>query len=596
MNREVFILTTLTNKTFDDQELMIQAEKLFWDVSMVFHSKGIGTDYGKVGIFSCYMLYKQLEFGDLKLELEDFENGKVEIKESVISVLREMEARGDLTEEIWDSIKGIAAKYTKEVVILAILQPITDSPSRSAFNETAESIVKLAESLLGLEASQKVADICCGAGMFLSRACIGNPEIEYTGYEINVFNKAVADIRAELTGDKITVVLQDIFANNGEQKNEKYDRIFSEPPFGVRMQQYPLMQQYVSEYIKETPEVKRISSSDWAFALRQLDMLKNDGKAVCLITNGSTWNQADKQIRGYLIENGLIETVISLPAKMIYGTNIATSMLVLSRGNKDVRLVDATKLYSQGRRINEFTEKNIDEIVKAAKADGKYSKSISPNKFADNEYSLNYDRYIDDEIEFIDGVPFESIIKSITRGAQCKASQLDEMASDKPTNFQYLMLANIKNGIIDQELPYISKIDEKYDKYCLEDEDLIISKNGAPFKVAVADLNGDKKILANGNLFVIKLDKEKANPRYIQAFFNSDKGKATLKSITVGATIPNIGVESLKKLIIPIPSLDKQNRIANKFQACVDEIAVLRIRLMKAEDKLNHIFDEEVDG
>ena len=48
---------------------------------------------------------------------------------------------------------------------------------------------------------------------------------------------------------------------------------------------------------------------------------------------------------------------------------------------------------------------------------------------------------------------------------------------------------------------------------------LLISKNGAPYKIAVADVPNDKKILANGNLFVIELDLEKINPYYLKAFF-----------------------------------------------------------------------------
>ena len=43
---------------------------------------------------------------------------------------------------------------------------------------------------------------------------------------------------------------------------------------------------------------------------------------------------------------------------------------------------------------------------------------------------------------------------------------------------QYLMLANIKNGLIDKELPYLKSIDKKNDKYCLSNHCLILSKNG----------------------------------------------------------------------------------------------------------------------
>ena len=79
-----------------------------------------------------------------------------------------------------------------------------------------------------------------------------------------------------------------------------------------------------------------------------------------------------------------------------------------------------------------------------------------------NEYNLSLERYIQKVPTFQNGVSFESIIKSITRGAPCTASQLDKMVSNEVTNMQYLMLANIQNGIIDNKLPYLSSIEPKY--------------------------------------------------------------------------------------------------------------------------------------
>ena len=89
---------------------------------------------------------------------------------------------------------------------------------------------------------------------------------------------------------------------------------------------------------------------------------------------------------------------------------------------------------------------------------------------------------------------------------------------------QYLMLANIKDGVIDKELPYINEIAPKYEKYCLRNNCLLLSKNGYPFKVAVAQVEEGKKILGNGNLYIIELDQSKVNPYYLQAFFESEQG------------------------------------------------------------------------
>lgn len=145
-------------------------------------------------------------------------------------------------------------------------------------------------------------------------------------------------------------------------------------------------------------------------------------------------------------------------------------------------------------------------------------------------------------------------------------------------------------------LPYLSHIDEKYKKYCLKDNDLILSKNGYPYKLAVAKVPEGHEILANGNLYIIELDQEKIDPYYLKAFFESEQGIAVLKSITVGATVPNIGVDSLKKVIIPVPPLAQQKRISEQYQMTLDEIAIHKLKLEKAFSKLHHIFDNESEG
>lgn len=256
-------------------------------------------------------------------------------------------------------------------------------------------------------------------------------------------------------------------------------------------------------------------------------------------------------------------------------------------------MIDATKHFQQGRRQNEFSDKDIDLIIDALTVDHEYSKDISIEELRKNEYNLNLSRYAAGDLRFENGVPFESVIKRISRGAPCTAKQLDEMVSDCVTNMQYLMLANIRDGVIDDKLPYLSYIDQKYEKYCLKNNSLILSKNGLPYKVAVASVQKNQKILANGNLYIIELDEKKANPYYIKAFFDSEQGYTVLKSITVGAVLPNIGVDKLKKVEIPLPPIEEQNRIAEKYRATMDEIAVIKLRLEKAVNKLHHIFDEE---
>lgn len=265
------------------------------------------------------------------------------------------------------------------------------------------------------------------------------------------------------------------------------------------------------------------------------------------------------------------------------------SMIVFSRNNKGVRLVDASELFVEGRRVNELSYENISLIINATKNDSDISMYVSAEQLRDNDYVLSMNRYIVHDVA--DGMAFGDVIKRITRGAQLNAKALDEITTTVPTDMQYLMLANIKNGLIDKELPYLKSIDKKNDKYCLSNHCLILSKNGYPYKIAVAEVKEGQRILGNGNLYIIELDEEKADPYYLAAFFGSEQGTAALRSITVGATIPNIGVEQLTKLVIPIPPLEKQKEIADKYKTVKDEITMLQLKLEKAKNRMAHIIE-----
>ena len=51
-------------------------------------------------------------------------------------------------------------------------------------------------------------------------------------------------------------------------------------------------------------------------------------------------------------------------------------------------------------------------------------------------------------------------------------------------------------------------------------------------------------------------------------------------------------MDGLKKIIIPCPEKDKQNKIAEKYLAKIDEIKVLKYKLSKAIAEMETIYEE----
>ncbi len=577
----------LTKKIVENTKIQEEAKAAIKELESSNIFRYATGDRSMIPVLAAYLLYRvQLLENPSTITYEEImENYRLNIDEEVLPAIRQY-----ITEQIWGEIKPLVEKYSSEA--MALVAFAYDLDSRGREYSTPTSIVKLAARILDIQPGERVADLCCGTGAFINYVNLEVPEATYTGYEINSYYRAISKIRSELISHETEIILQDVFSINLET-TPKYDKIFANYPFGLRFNNLSGGNKLMEELASKCLRHRRVHSSDWAFNYLIHNLLAEKGKAVAIMTNGSTWNTMDEPVRKYFVEQGIIEAVITLPKNMFSYMSVSTTMIVISSNNKDIRFVDATNICQQGRRMNEFSDEDIDTIMTALTEDTDFSRKITLNQLKENEYTLSLSRYLDSNIEIEYPETFETVIKKITRGAPCNAKQLDDMASEEPTNMQYLMISNIQDGIIDKNLKYLSYIDPKFEKYCLNNNDLILSKNGYPYKVAVASVNKGQKILANGNLFIIEVDAERVDPYYLKAFFESEKGIATLKSITVGATIPNIGIDKLSKIKVPVPPMEEQRRVVNKYLETLDEIEVLKLRMEKATSRLRHIFDEE---
>lgn len=579
----------LTRDFYENYENRRVASDLVFEIYQTLMIKGIRND--EVVFATIYLFRKMLEglapIGDYtKIRTDDDADGRISDMAAVLS-------QAGVTLDTWAQLCERCYKYQVEVLELALMLSYEGLSYGSDF-ETPDSIIKLANAILNIDESDTVADVCSGKGKYIIESALEQPGASYYGIELKTRYVSISRAKAEFVSSEIEFELKDAFYLMLENRQMHFDKIFSNYPFGLRLKYLNNANQIIEMLLEKYPSATKGTSSDWIFNALIMNLLTADGKAVAIMTNGSTWNELDVPMRKAFVENGYIESVIALPARLFQSTSIPTTMIVLGHNNNEgVRIVDATKLYVAGRRTNEFSEENVSEIVHALEEDNEYSRFITIKELRENNYSLNLNRYLIQDVDVINPTQFVEVIKKITRGAQLSAAQLDELVSEVPTNTQYMMLANIKDGMIDDNLPYIKEFDEKLSKYCVKSNNLILSKNGYPYKVAVANIKGNKNIIGNGNMYIIELDEEKANPYYIKAFFESEQGIAALKSITVGATIQSIGVDSLKKMIIPLPSMEEQERIAEKYQTVLDEIAMLQFKIEKAKNRLKNIFIEE---
>ena len=186
-------------------------------------------------------------------------------------------------------------------------------------------------------------------------------------------------------------------------------------------------------------------------------------------------------------------------------------------------------------------------------------------------------------------VILDSLIKRMTRGVLIKAAELEAITSYEKTNNEYLKIGNIDNGLITGDMIYLTILEERFEKYCVRNNNLVITKTGFPQKVLVAQVEEGRNILASGNFFILELDLNQVNPFYLAAYFNSDEGKKKLLEVSVGQFIATINTSKFRALEIDLPELEEQKKIGKEYLNTVNKIAELKSELTANIEKLGHI-------
>ena len=453
-------------------------------------------------------------------------------------------------------------------------------------SSTPRGILKLVAKILNVQENDSVLELCSGKGNFFVELALLRENLKYTGIEYNMAVNFIANIRSSLLDRDISLVLNDAMTYKAE---EKVDKLFANYPFMISI---PDIKDIVKDFVDFPDNIKRVSS-DWIFNLKLVEQMKLDGRAVAIMTNGTTWNSTDRKIREYFVENGLLEATVLLPAKLLPGTSIATTLVIFSHGNTSIKMIDAGENFTKDGRRTILSDNDISDIMELLQKNSNKSITISINEIAENDYIINASRYLEKAPEIRDGVELASIVKSITRGAQVKASYVDENRASESTPYRYIMISNISDGdIFFTDNQYLKDIQANVKKFCIRNNSIVLTKTGSPdFKSAVVQVAEGMEILATGNMFILEIDEKKANPYYLQALFDSELGRALFKSIYVGSVIPTISLEKLRKLEIPLPSLEEQNIIGEKYKEELERMADLKEKLSTSREKLKKIYN-----
>lgn len=121
---------------------------------------------------------------------------------------------------------------------------------------------------------------------------------------------------------------------------------------------------------------------------------------------------------------------------------------------------------------------------------------------------------------------------------------------------------------------------QSVNKECLTQEgDVLINSTGeGTIGRASVVTKPHEGLLYDSHVLLLRLNKEKIDPRYFTLVFNSRYGQEQVNNVKSAKTTKQteLGIENLKKIQIPIPPLNTQREIVAKLYAMYEEIADLQ--------------------
>ena len=307
----------------------------------------------------------------------------------------------------------------REMLARAYENLLRTFPAVSAANAgehyTPRETIRLMVQLVNPCPGDSIYDPVCGSGGLLLGCtnflknqhnslnhAIGGQDINQSSWRLAAMNALLhgEDGRRVACGDTLREPL-----HVKQDALEQFDVIVANPPFSVVIDDLEaIMAQDRFNRFKGFRLSK--GRAEYAFILHMIACMKQDtGRIVTVAPQGVLFRGGgEAQIRRDLIERNLVDTVIGLPPKLFYNTGIAAVILIMhaKRERQDVLFIDASADYVADRRRNELGPKHIDRIVATcrnrASVSG-YSRTVSPQQIAANDFNLSISRYVTRAVE-----------------------------------------------------------------------------------------------------------------------------------------------------------------------------------------------------
>lgn len=355
------------------------------------------------------------------------------------------------------SLKYIDANHVElhaaaNAFALLIDHAAASQPRRRERFFTPPGVAELMADLARPQPDDDIGDPFCGAGSLL-RACAQLLERRHAGARYALYGQE--SVRAAWAVAKMNLLLQEQAGRaavggpvtcriewgdtirdpkllDGDARLMQFDVVLANPPHfsGEWGHEGALEDRFGRFKFGIPPRAK----GTFAAILHAITSMKPvHGRAVLVVPQGVLFRDgAEANIRRAVLAEQLLDAVIGLPAKLFYGSNAATVILVFRQTKSDdgVLFVDASKGFLAGKHQNTLRPQDLQRIIDACQKRHdvpQFSYLASMAEIAANHYQLHVPRYVGNVVEEppVDLSALMAEIREMMRESDRLETQLD---------------------------------------------------------------------------------------------------------------------------------------------------------------------------
>lgn len=385
----------------------------------------------------------------------------------------------------------------------------------------------------------------------------------YLGEELSSLNQVLGNIRMLIHNCPSHFKLKEADSIKNFVFEEKYDFIAFNPPFNIKLRS--------NEYdeISEKNEYFSRANANTFIVSECLGKLKEGGKMVFVMPNSFLFSRSTihKKFRKFLVTNGYIETIISLPSNVLSFSSISVNIIVVSKTKNKyakVRFLDATKLYvTQSNKQNLIDSNKVIELIESNRK-SEWIKNVSLEEIAENDYDLSVNRFVTEDLGLSENESKE-LVKLNDLISIVKADKF------KVKTGKLVKIKDLASDIIDNTKTFnnLEETELKKDANLLKQDTLLLSLAHNNLKPTLYKKEKENIYYSRDFIFACIINNDKVNSDYLVLELHKEYVERQINSKKLGTAIQRVLKEDLLNIKIVIPTLAEQLIKVNTYRASI---------------------------